>query len=498
MLNRVLEALNTAVLPAGILGMVMFAPMAIAGEGDGIGCMISNPSFDIGPGLESNPVSGWSDTGNVGLDTTLVTHGQRAAWLAGPFTGNADASTLYKHAECYQGWQHTFRVDAGHASDNPLEGSARLYLIVTWMDDSANVLQEKYITLLNSAVPTDQMTQISYTFDPAPSGTTNLRVAFSFNQTAAQESGRAWIDNLAFTRIFPVINQWGDFANTTVFFGGYTWRVKSGYHGPGPNQFSDSSGNATVNQNGELLLNTTKVGNQWRCTEVVLEDALGYGTYRFKTNTRMDQLDPNIIFSPFLWEYPQCYSTDTWWNSPNEFDIEFSRWGNPGNWPAQYAAQPWDWAGNVHRFELPQEAAAQELTNELYWTPFSMECRTWVGHEDEPTSETLVNSWTYLGPHLPRPEQPRVHMNLWLMNGEQPENGQATSIVVTDFFFQQYTPPAPPCPADLDNNSFVDGGDLGLLLSQWGRNGSADITNDSIVDGADLGMMLGAWGICNP
>ena len=127
-----------------------------------------------------------------------------------------------------------------------------------------------------------------------------------------------------------------------------------------------------------------------------------------------------------------------------------------------------------------------------------MVCRTWVGHADEPTSETLLNSWTYLGPHLPRPEQPRVHMNLWLMNGEQPENGQATSIVVTDFFFQQYTPPAPPCPADLDNNNVVDGGDLGLLLSQWGRNGSADITNDSIVDGADLGMMLGAWGICNP
>ena len=495
MLYGVVNALKNTVVPVGILGVALAAPMAFAGEGDGVSCMISNTSFELGPGLQGNPVSAWSKTGNVGLGSTLVTHGQRAAWLAGPFTGGADASTLYKHAECYQGWQFSMRVDVGHASDNPIEGAARLYMIATWMDDSANVLEEKYITLLNSALPTDQMTEVAYTFEPAPAGTTNIRVAFSFNQTAAQESGRAWIDTLSFTRIFPVVNQWGDFQGTTLSFGGYTWRVKNGYHGPGPNTFSDSTANAAVNADGELIMNITQVGNQWRCSEIVLENALGYGTYRFKTNTRMDQLDPNVIFSPFIWEYPQCYSSDTWWNSPNEFDIEFSRWGDSANWPAQYAAQPWDWPGNVHRFDLPATSQAQQLTSQFEWTPHEMICNTWLGHADAPTSETLIHSWTYTGPHLPRPEQPRVHMNMWLLSGEPPQNGQPSTVVVSAFDFQQY---AAPCPADINGDGVVDGGDLGQMLSQWGSPGSADINQDNTTDGADLGLMLGAWGLCAP
>ena len=258
--------------------------------------MVSNPSFELGPGLEGNPISAWTDVGNVGLGSSLLSHGQRAAWIAGPFTGEADASTFYIHAECSSGWQHTVSVDAGHASENPLEGAARVYLIARWLDDSQTILQEKYITILNSAAPTDQMASTSYTFDPAPAGTTRVKVEFSFNQTAAQESGRAWVDNLAFTLISPAINQWGDFGNTYLSFEGYSWRVKDAYQGPGPNLFSDSLSNATVNQDGELVLGITNTNGQWRCAEVVLEDALGYGTYRFKTNTRMDQLDPNIIF----------------------------------------------------------------------------------------------------------------------------------------------------------------------------------------------------------
>lgn len=53
-----------------------------------------------------------------------------------------------------------------------------------------------------------------------------------------------------------------------------------------------------------------------------------------------------------------------------------------------------------------------------------------------------------------------------------------------------------PCPADVDGNGVVNGADLGLLLGQWGVNGSADLNDDNIVNGADLGLMLGAWGGC--
>lgn len=52
------------------------------------------------------------------------------------------------------------------------------------------------------------------------------------------------------------------------------------------------------------------------------------------------------------------------------------------------------------------------------------------------------------------------------------------------------------CPADLDGSDSVDGGDLGLLLADWGGTGAADLNADGSVDGGDLGVLLAAWGAC--
>jgi hypothetical protein len=43
-------------------------------------------------------------------------------------------------------------------------------------------------------------------------------------------------------------------------------------------------------------------------------------------------------------------------------------------------------------------------------------------------------------------------------------------------------------------DGIVDGGDLAVLLSQWGTTGEADIDGSGLVDGSDLGMLLSAWG----
>lgn len=42
----------------------------------------------------------------------------------------------------------------------------------------------------------------------------------------------------------------------------------------------------------------------------------------------------------------------------------------------------------------------------------------------------------------------------------------------------------------------MDGGDLGLLLGQWGpcSECSADFNDDGVVNGADLGTLLANWG----
>lgn len=56
----------------------------------------------------------------------------------------------------------------------------------------------------------------------------------------------------------------------------------------------------------------------------------------------------------------------------------------------------------------------------------------------------------------------------------------------------------PTLPGDFNNDGKVDGGDLGLLLSNWGTCAPptpclGDLDGDDDVDGADLGLFLSAW-----
>jgi hypothetical protein len=55
-----------------------------------------------------------------------------------------------------------------------------------------------------------------------------------------------------------------------------------------------------------------------------------------------------------------------------------------------------------------------------------------------------------------------------------------------------------PCPGDLNDDGVVDGGDLLLLLSQWGKcpGCDGDLNDDGTVDGGDLLILLSNWGEC--
>jgi len=53
------------------------------------------------------------------------------------------------------------------------------------------------------------------------------------------------------------------------------------------------------------------------------------------------------------------------------------------------------------------------------------------------------------------------------------------------------------CPADLDGDSAVGSGDLGVLLASWGQaGGPADLDGSGTVGSGDLGALLAAWGVC--
>jgi hypothetical protein len=57
----------------------------------------------------------------------------------------------------------------------------------------------------------------------------------------------------------------------------------------------------------------------------------------------------------------------------------------------------------------------------------------------------------------------------------------------------------PPCPADLDGDGAVGGGDLALFLGEWGpclAGCAADFNADGVVNGEDFGTLLSEWGAC--
>ena len=53
------------------------------------------------------------------------------------------------------------------------------------------------------------------------------------------------------------------------------------------------------------------------------------------------------------------------------------------------------------------------------------------------------------------------------------------------------------CTGDLNNNNFVDGVDLAILLNDWNSsNPQSDINSDGNINGQDLALLMGAWGNC--
>ncbi len=206
-------------------------------------------------------------------------------------------------------------------------------------------------------------------------------------------------------------------------------------YGPGPNSFSNSVSAVFTDAQGRLHLTIAKVGSTWYSTEVALTEALGYGDYVFTTRGRLDTLDPQTVFGLYVWEYGPCWDTGyLWWNPYNETDIEFSRWGVGGGPNAQYVTQPFDWGGN--RMQFSMSFTADEVTSHAFrWRPDRIEYRSWRGGPNEETPQSTVRTWTYTGPHIPRPDQPRVHLNLWQFTAPP---GVTQEVVIQDFQFRSW------------------------------------------------------------
>jgi hypothetical protein len=420
----------------------------------GAQCMLANPSFELG-GSNGATFAGWSQFGIVGSSTRVV-HGHAAARVLGPNTGGWDVSGYWQSQTCSPGQKWAVNLMALHTSAAPLTGGNRAIVNIEWRNSSGALISYESHEVLTPATPVDRYQPAIFTSGAAPAGTTSIHLLLGVLQSPTDPQPEVLYDNVNCDLVGPPTLeslQWGDFGSgRTVGFAGRTWRVKGpGLMGPGPNYFDNSANAVSVDGAGRLHLAIQKSGATWYSSEVVLDTALGYGDYVFTTRGRLDNLDPAMVAGIFLWQYGECFDNNyLWWNPYNEIDVEISRWGNGLNADAQFVAQPYGTAGNLSRFNVTY-GDSELVTYAMRWLPDRVEYRCWRGDANAETPAHTIYAWTYAGPHVPRPEMPRVHLNLWQFN-RAPLIKQ--EVVFDNFAFRPSCPngdcitlDAPPAPA---------------------------------------------------
>ncbi|MHC5110109.1 MAG: LamG domain-containing protein [Planctomycetota bacterium] len=398
-------------------------------------CQLANPSFEVNGG--GTAFGGWNQFGNITAVSTNVTHGNKAVRIAGPDESAWGVSAVWQRLDSAPGEYWRLVTDVGHNADAPLNGNLQAIINIEWRDGSNQLIDFESFSVADANTTPDVMNRVEITSSPAPAGTAAIHVLMAVLQSPAQEPGYVYYDLVSLEeQTSPGLGdlQWGDFpGGRTLDFGGHSWRVKGpGFYGPGPNSFSDEADNVWVDGEGNLHMTCKQEGGTWYSTEIATEEVLGYGDYKFTAVGRLDTWDPNIVFGYFLWQYPFCYNPGNPWNLHNEVDVEISRWGDPQNDLAQFVVQPYDVNGNIYRFPVEFESD-DELTSFAYrWLPDRMEFRAWKGGLADESPSNMIESWTYTGPHLPRPEFTRMHLNLWYAFGPP---GQDHEIVISDFQF---------------------------------------------------------------
>ena len=414
-----------ATLAAICLGAARFA---------GAQCMPANPSFEYA-GSGGNAFGGWNQFGTIATSPIAV-HGSASAQVSGPNDGIWDVAGVWQSLTCTPGQRWEVSACVRNTSSAPLAGGSTAILNVEWRDAGGNLLSYESHTAASAGTPTDVWTQYTAQTLAAPANTASIHFVVGVLQGPTDPQPKVLFDEVRCTPVgTPSLEdlQWSDFSSgRTLSFSGRTWRVKGpGYLGPGPNLFDDSANAATVDANGQLDLTIHKIGSSWYSSEVALVDSLGYGDYVFTTRGHLDTLDPNTVFGMFLWEYGPCYDTSyLWWNPYNEIDVEISRWGYSGLPDAQFVAQPASTTGNLHRFNVTYSDTGL-VSYAMRWLPGSVQYRCWAGGPHDEATSAQLQAWTYTGAALPRPESPRVHLNMWQLAAPT----VTQSVVVNAFTF---------------------------------------------------------------
>ncbi len=246
--------------------------------------------------------------------------------------------------------------------------------------------------------------------------------------------------------------------NNQIKWSGYTWNVRpAGIGNPGTNNWSNSTSNVWVDNNGYLHLKIIKFGDKWYSSEIYSQESLGYGEYTFQTLTNVENLDKNIVFGLFT------YETDT-----KEIDIEFSRWGSSSYNEGNFTVQP-STSNSTINYPLILSGGLADCysTHKFQWFSSVINFQSYYGHySDLPSNDKLIKDWTYTGINVPTQGNEKVHLNFWLYNGSAPSNQQEAEVIIKSFTFKK-----------IDNSISISSSNI----PSWQREGD-DLSGSLTVD----------------
>ena len=209
-----------------------------------------------------------------------------------------------------------------------------------------------------------------------------------------------------------------------IQFGGYTWSVRSGRGGPGPNQWEKT--NVWLDASTNLHLKISQHDGKWSCAEMTMQKRLGFGRYQFQTVGRLDRLDDNVVLG--LFNYP---SSDVGPDATHEIDIEFARWGQSKNPMGNFTVWPAEKGLKHVTKPFPFSLTGDQMTHQFTWSRGQILFKSLNEH-------TELAKWIYSPPeptrHISQQPMP-VHINLWLVKGLPPKNKQEVEVVLQDFKF---------------------------------------------------------------
>jgi len=255
--------------------------------------------------------------------------------------------------------------------------------------------------------------------------------------------------------------------NGRIDFAGYSWIVKDsggGAVGPGPNVFVGSQDFIWVDNWGLHVNVRPRWGcDGWASSEVWNSQALGYGTYLYRSVGPVEFLDPQVTVGPFLWD-----DSGNAGNGWREIDFEYARWGNGGDpTSSQFVLTPlrpgnspgWKvrWYTRNTRLisgngqgggdcNLPgagefNGAGISPITCALRWFQGYIQ---WYCTEGLWTLQTfgqapkLLASYKYPAPQfVPDPGRNSWHFNVWQANAGRPGFGRRVHMIFNGFEFTQ-------------------------------------------------------------